>query len=286
MTDEEEGLPGSDPFFIIGSQRSGTTLMRLILDSHIDVTCIDEAYSFRVLTQGVAGFTGLVGFKTPQLTEQFAGPWLRDDAAIRAKSPSGVVNCYLKHRFIFMVRDVRDVVVSMLSRPGWLRTYGATVLAAKAETDDDFRIRYREELCALAESGCSDAATAALIWCYKTDALKTYVERGMSVLPVKYEHLVTSPATELSSICRFLHIPWDAALLRHHRVRHSDVRGPAATGGTDCGRPIDAMSIGKWRLLLSAEQLRVIEVIAGCTRASLEELCGGRSREGLGDAAG
>jgi Sulfotransferase family len=38
-------------FFILGCQRTGTTLMRLVLESHPDVFCYDELKSYAVLRQ-------------------------------------------------------------------------------------------------------------------------------------------------------------------------------------------------------------------------------------------
>lgn len=42
-------MPHLKPFYIIGCQRSGTTLMRLILDSHPQVSCVDESSAYDLL---------------------------------------------------------------------------------------------------------------------------------------------------------------------------------------------------------------------------------------------
>ena len=62
-------------FLIAGCQRSGTTLMRLLLGSHSDITCIDEILSYEVLAGTRSSpATGLTGFKIPVWTEQLAEP--------------------------------------------------------------------------------------------------------------------------------------------------------------------------------------------------------------------
>jgi hypothetical protein len=43
----------AERFFILGCQRSGTTLLRLILESHPDIFCYDEIKAYAVL-QGTA----------------------------------------------------------------------------------------------------------------------------------------------------------------------------------------------------------------------------------------
>lgn len=41
--------PDCRRFFITGCQRSGTTLLRLILEGHQDIRCFDETRSYGVL---------------------------------------------------------------------------------------------------------------------------------------------------------------------------------------------------------------------------------------------
>ena len=69
-------------FFIAGCQRSGTTLMRLILECHDQVSCFDELRSYgalaeRPLLQDLAGRK--VGFKIPRWTEQLDAENLWDE---------------------------------------------------------------------------------------------------------------------------------------------------------------------------------------------------------------
>jgi hypothetical protein len=63
--------------FITGCQRSGTTMLRLVLECHSGIFCFDEPQSYRVLTSpehdGPAA-TDLVGFKIPRLAEQLDQP--------------------------------------------------------------------------------------------------------------------------------------------------------------------------------------------------------------------
>jgi hypothetical protein len=65
-------------FFIIGCQRSGTTLLRLILNSHSEISCADENISYDVLSDSNKFQNFLetknkkkwIGFKIPRFTEQ------------------------------------------------------------------------------------------------------------------------------------------------------------------------------------------------------------------------
>ena len=42
-------VPAAQPIFVIGSPRSGTTLLRLILDSHPSISCGEETHFLRDL---------------------------------------------------------------------------------------------------------------------------------------------------------------------------------------------------------------------------------------------
>jgi hypothetical protein len=60
-------------FLITGCQRSGTTLLRLILGSHSKIHCYDEYLAYARLRDGDASEAQgcqLVGYKIPRWTEQ------------------------------------------------------------------------------------------------------------------------------------------------------------------------------------------------------------------------
>src|SRR3989338_1555877 len=102
-------------FFIIGCQRSGTTLLRLILESHHSIYCFDErrAYDFLKDKNNFSLFkfpdnSKLIGFKIPILTEQINNSFLHDYALSISMS-----NFYNMEPLVFIVRDCRDVICSM-----------------------------------------------------------------------------------------------------------------------------------------------------------------------------
>jgi len=255
-------------FLIVGCQRSGTTLMRLILDSHSSIQCHDESLAYNVF-RGSAELIcqrPLIGFKVPQVTEQLAWPLLRHDNFYQQGGGRDleVRNPYIGQKIIFMIRDARDVVASMVTLPHWFERYGNPVLEARIAGDSKFKDRYSTEISFCEASRFPKIARAALIWRYKMDALFGYLRRGYPLLPLWYEALVASPRTELLRVCAFLQIPWEEAILRHPSSPRFELGlDGRAMGRTDPGRSIDAMSVGRWRSQFTSEQLREIIVVAG-----------------------
>src|SRR3989442_1785108 len=67
-------VPKNYRFFILGCQRTGTTLMRLVLECHSKILCFGEVRGYQALTNNertIPSGKQIVGFKIPRWTEQF-----------------------------------------------------------------------------------------------------------------------------------------------------------------------------------------------------------------------
>jgi glycosyltransferase involved in cell wall biosynthesis len=258
-------------FLIIGAQRSGTTLMRLILECHSQIESYDEGSSYKILAgqREADRRKPLIVLKVPQFTEQLAQPFLRDDAAILARE-RGVKYSYDGEELIFMIRDARDTVASMLGLKSWLTLFGDPILESKINNDSAFANRYAAEIAIAGASSYYQVARAALIWRYKTDSLWHYIDRRYRVLPVRYETLVKWPRRELTNVCRFLSVSFESSLLRHESVPHSELNADGmAIGNTNPKRSINDASVGQWRQRFSTPEIDEILRIAGNTQARL-----------------
>ena len=256
----------NERFFIVGCQRTGTTLLRLILESHPDVFCYDELTSYATLQAGVPEAlpgVSLVGFKIPRWTEQLTKKVLLDDG------PEGPCdNFYRGEKILFLHRDVRDTVASMVKliagESNWCEIWVPRIIEAKCMNDVTFRTRYQPEFDLIEKCSRPLIGVAGLYWKYKTESFFVYRDRGFPVLAVSYERLVADSRRSLESVCLHLGIPFHQDLLRHNELRHSELFENGLTlGNTDPKKPIQTDSLGQWDRFLTQEDIDIIANISG-----------------------
>jgi hypothetical protein len=252
------------PILITGCQRSGTTLLSLILDSHPDIVGIDETqFEIKQINEYVTGekYHPSVSFKLPAASHVLWFP----------KKVPGI-------KVLWCMRDPRDVVLSMLNLKLDLGDtelpWAANPRGARQEIENiaktlqqstgmdaalaDLYITYkdiaakdpflwsREEL----------VYVAALCWRLKQEILPVYNERGIAYRIVSYEMLVKEPENTIREILDFVELPWHANVLAHHLL-HSGV----SAGETRNDRPIDSLNTGKWKSSFDTQSLNIIKTL-------------------------
>lgn len=264
--------------FIVGTGRCGTTLLRLILDSHPQVAIPAETHFIPAVAQGAAGPSdprrnffdavtesrnwskfGLAAsaywqevaviepFDTSQGLRAFYRTYARRFNKPRwgDKTPAYLLSMRLIERllpeahFVHVIRDGRDVALSVLPL---LDRDGA-----------------RHTL----EEGAQWWVTRLTRGHQEAQGITHYLE-------IRYEDLVDHPARELARVCAFLELPWDDSLLRHHvgaadRLADEGVP-PTPRALADRERvesPLDSDRVARWRNEMTADQRSAVEAIAG-----------------------
>lgn len=251
------------PFFLLGHDRSGTTMLRLMLDRGavaippesmflLDVDAsrpagevLREAWSHpRVRLWGLAG--------DPPAPPDGLGPSEAFRFAVSApfvayaeregktrwadKTPA-----YIGHvdrlaaiwpdaRFVVLVRDGRDVALSVLNVP----------------------------------FGPNNAWAAARSWARAIRQGREAAARHPGrVLELRYEDVVTDPARWLSTTCDFLGLEYDDEMLAIERTDRSKVVEDQSAWFTNVWSGITTAAVGKWRTELSPRAVEIFETVAG-----------------------
>jgi Sulfotransferase family len=193
------------PIFIVGCQSSGTTPLRLMLDSHPNIACGPETRflaDFAHLTRESWDRLRLYGFpkeywhaKVANLFDGFKTDYARSRGKSRwadktpryALSLDYILELFPDCQIVHVIRDGRDVVVSHRRRWGYLS-------ALKAVEKWPHYIRSARAV----GNGLPDGR---------------YHE-------VRYERLVNDTEATMRELLEFLGEEWDPAVLEHDKRRH------------------------------------------------------------------
>lgn len=286
--------------FIVGASRSGTTMLRLMLDTHPQLAIAPETHFIPSVARLCVSADDPVAAALDAIVESDRWPSFELDAdalrtqaaTARCRSLSDVLRVFYgsyaaargkprwgdktpfyvlamasisrlldEARFIHIIRDGRDVALSVM--PLWW--------------------------------GPNSVAEAAAWWAERVRTGRT-VGAGLAYLEVRYEQLVEQPEAELRRICPFIAVEFHPQMLEFDkRVRAqpatvaphlvnltldaalaAEPTAPTAASETLVGPqemqarlaarlsgPPDAAGIERWRTEMTAGQLREFDEVAG-----------------------
>lgn len=274
------------PFpFIVGCGRSGTTLLRLMLDAHPALAIPPETNFFHVAAHECQGTQHPEAAFLRVLTSQQWWPHLHLDidqvqAEIRTredfdlghalrsffrvyarkfgkprygeKTPTNMLRMDFiakllpEARFIHIIRDGRDVFLS--TKDLWF--------------------------------GPNSIEEAGTWWADNIAIARAQVPRLGYYLEILYEELVAKPELTLRRLCDYLDLPWDPAVLNYHQKadeRLEEMKDRVTRTGQNVSaeqmrslftlvrKEPQTSRIGRWRTELTHTQIEVFERQAGTT---------------------
>uniref|UniRef100_A0A3B1J056 Protein-tyrosine sulfotransferase n=1 Tax=Astyanax mexicanus TaxID=7994 RepID=A0A3B1J056_ASTMX len=245
--------------FIGGVPRSGTTLMRAMLDAHPEVRCGEETRVIpRILAMkqmwsrsgrekmrlDEAGVTDEVLDSAMQaflleIIVKHGEPatYLCNKDPFALKSLTYLAKIFPRAKFILMIRDGRASVHSMISRKVTIAGFDLN--------------SYRD---------CLTKWNRAIETMY-TQCL----EAADKCLPVHYEQLVLHPEKWMRTLLKFLNIPWNEAVLHHEELigKAGGVSLSKVERSTDqVIKPVNVEALSKWVGKIPVDVLRDMPVIA------------------------
>ncbi|MBW4618430.1 MAG: sulfotransferase [Cyanosarcina radialis HA8281-LM2] len=247
---------GDSALFILGVPRSGTTLLRTILDSHPHLAVGPECpwiggnygkvASFRVLyyslvndRQGpVCNFEGVSEADVSRAIGQAISSILNSYAAAKGKkrwlekTPNHMTEIpflnqlFPQAKYIHIIRDGRDVACSLFKqRENWGKN-----LSNRGETVTNTLLNSLQR------------------WCHWLRQFEQWQEEyQLDTCQIRYEDLVREPRPVLEKILEFIEEPWSDEVLTYEGQKH-DL--PAwESGSRDVARKqqISNEGVGKWK---------------------------------------
>lgn len=237
------GIVSDHPIFVLGAHRSGTTLLRLILDSHPRIAIPEETGFLRSAANAKTipgwkhgpGWYHRLGVTDPEFVERlrdFYVPMFEAHAAREGKARWGektplhvwhldlLEAMFPEARTIGIVRHPAAVVNSLINR--WNHGF--------------------------------------------EEAIHKWVDMNMTILShgvrvgdrfalCRYEDLVDAPGSVLADLLAFLGEDWDDVVLQHHDEQRAKGAPRAVEGGARPRDPIDPSRAQGWRTMLTRDQL-------------------------------
>lgn len=248
--------------FLGGMGRSGTNLLRSMLDCHQDIAAGPEFnFSEDVISLYRKMSTAVEGNRISAYTDQtylrgifasFLGDLLSRYGILKGKdivvekTPSNIWHFLeLSHlfptaKFIQVVRDGRDVCCSHLEVAKRLRQKGV-------------------ELDSVKDSSLLSVFHCAALW---TETVKhglsecgpqSALHRAGRAMTVRYEDLVTDSETTLREICIFLGVPFSSRMITPEQFYHDTFVDGAWVKPEDLSSKVHLRSVSRWTQELSIE---------------------------------
>jgi hypothetical protein len=265
-----------DPIFIIGTERSGSNLLRLILNAHSRIAIPHPPHIIHYFEKWEHSYGDLNNARAMKrlirdvlsLLKTHIYPWeievpaekIFQDASPRdlfgvyyaiyheylryaGKRRWGCKSTFMIHhasrvlgtfpsaKFIWLVRDPRDVAVS--SRQSVFSHFHPlyTALLWRAQQLEGFR---------LLESLPKD-----------------------NLLLVKYEDLIADPEGVIRGLCEFLKESYEPEMMNYYQSSAARKSGELSQSWKNASLPIISDNKNKYRKFLTAKEIRIVEGVAG-----------------------
>ncbi len=268
------------PIFIIGSERSGTTLVLAILACHPriavpEVTWYYPRFRPYLHTYGDLGIIGNFNLLAHEMAYGLRVPFWRMQDANPATFGNEIATraAEIDQSFAGIFAAMFERYANHVNKPRWGEKTPGNVFYIDRILEDfpnaQFIYIYRDCRDASAEFidsqfGPTNAYSAAVMWRDGQQAVKPFRETLSTDqwFNIKYEDFVGDPVVHLKRMCAFLGEDYDDALMEFHTTPVAQRRGKTKDNWA-LAHPITDRHVGIYKNQLSIDQQRIMAWVAG-----------------------
>jgi len=251
----------ASPIVVGGCGRSGTTLVRVILDSHPNICCGPESSMFLPVWPSARKLAARFEMPEQEVTEliaacdshaefvdRFFARYGRSRQKPRwaEKTPRNILHLdyvfehFPNARFVHMIRDGRDTICSLRTHPRHKVVDGQLV-----------ELNTRHPLGPCLDRWISNVGAGLK---YRSDP--RYIE-------IRYEQLVAEPRETLVRLFEFLGEPFDERVLEYHRLQGQSRDARHFPQNPEATQAMYTKAVARWRKDLSPEEILIVKREAG-----------------------
>ena len=273
--------------FVVGLTRSGTTLLRMMLDAHRELAIPPETHFVPDVIKAVRSEVG-----AESVLAAFTGNRTWDDFGIGAADLRERIGRVGDDDAAAVVRAFFDTYAERQGKPRWGDKTPAYMLSIQRIGRTLPEVRFIHLIRDGRDVALSQTARAineqpppreqAARWVKRIGKAREQAGtlKGPRYVEARYEDLVREPEPTLRRICEFIELPWDAGVLSYHEraaerlaEMAGELRGESHHATQEAGyridnhapttKPPDPSKLDKWRTQMATEDVRAYEEVAG-----------------------
>lgn len=259
-------------FFIVGTQRSGTTLLRLILNAHSQITVPRESFFLMPF------------LKKKYLNRFITGSSLRAFADYISSIPKfkatfvdgnyGDFVLQLAQREKITLRDLINDMFSSHCRNEGKNIWGNKTPSFFRKIDILFHLFPDAKFIHIVRDGrdvfdswrkmnpsMNNVASVALDWSYKLFKIEKSFKKipANNKITIRYEDLLNTPEKIIQSICSLLGVKCEANMLDFYKSSH---KYTIPQHSELIFKPLDKSNVSKWKKCLTPREVKTFNLLA------------------------